>query len=151
MANTKQDVIDMVTIQLSTSATSLAPQGYDFAVDTAMNELGWVFPITSSFKFVWAIKRSLRHACYVLWVASAQKFKYKQVNLQQRFDHYEILVKYMDKEYGEALSTFLSDFSDIAASKMFGTAVGAGFSYDYIGRELTYTDLSTYLNLNPES
>lgn len=146
MYSSADDVIDIVTIQMSTSASALTSEGLEFAVDTAMSELGWSFPVTEAAKIFWLTKRALRHACYILWIASAQKFKYKQVNLNQRFEHYEKLLKQMDLEYENALSSSSSVFASVDQYKLFGTAINAGFVYDYTGRDLTYSDLVNYIN-----
>lgn len=139
------DVIEVITVQLATSASALSTEGLESAVATAMQELGWSFPVTTDKKCLWVAKRSLRHACYILWVASAQKFKYKQVNLNQRFEHYEKLLKNMDTEYGDAVSSDASLFANVESYKLFGSAIKAGFVYDAIGRDLTYNDLVNYI------
>jgi hypothetical protein len=141
------DVVDLITIQMSTTASALSPEGLESAVESAMSELGWSFPVTDNNKCWWVAKRAIRHACFILWVASAQKFKYKQVNLQQRFEHYEKLLKVMDTEFTTALATDTNIFANVESYKMFGTAVGAGFRYDFIGRDITYEDLTRYINL----
>lgn len=140
------DVVELVTIQMSTAASALSTEGMESAVESAMLELNWSYPVTENNKCFWISKRAVRHACFILWVASAQKFKYKQVNLQQRFEHYEKLIKNMDAEFELALSNDIALFANVASYKMFGTAVGAGFRYDFIGRDITYEDLVRYIN-----
>jgi hypothetical protein len=108
--------------------------------------LGWSLPQTDPTRIFWLTKRALRHACYILWVASAQKFKYKQVNLQHRFDHYSKLIESMDKELSDAIGSSPSLFSSIDSYKQFGTALNAGFVYDQMGQDITYTDLINYIN-----
>lgn len=139
------DVIDLVKIQLSTSSELVTDDGYESAVATALSELGWSLPNSDINQTLWITKRSLRHCLFILWVASAQKFKYKQVNLQQRFEHYNKLLKAMDEEFTLAQSDNAVLFTGVAAYKQFGTAVGPGFSYDAIGRDTTY-DVSRYVN-----
>ena len=139
------DIIDLVKIQLSTSSELITDDGYESAVATAVAELGWSLPNSDTVQSMWISKRSLRHCIFILWVASAQKFKYKQVNLQQRFEHYDRLLSVMDKEYTDAAEGDASLFSDVESYKQFGTAVGPGFSYDAIGRDTTY-DVSSFLN-----
>lgn len=139
------DIIDLCKIQLSTSAELVTDDGYESAVATAVSELGFSLPSSDDSKTMWLTKRSLRHCIFILWVASAQKFKYKQVNLQQRFEHYDRLLGVMDKEYTDAAEADASFFSDVAAYKQYGTAVGPGFSYDAIGRDTTY-DVSRFIN-----
>lgn len=146
MYNTVEDVVNILTVQMSTAATVLSVDGMESAVDSALKELKWTYPISDPTKMLWVSKRTMRHACYILWVASAQKFKYKQVNLQQRFDHYEKLVKHMDMEYEEAVANDITLFAGVDSYKMFGTAIGPGFVYDAMGRDLTYTDLIALIN-----
>lgn len=140
------DVVDALTIQLSTTATALTSDGLESAVTTAMTELGWSFPVNDAMQCMWILSRAQRHACYILWVASAHKFKYKQVNLQNRFEHYEKLIKSMDSAYENALKTQSNIFSSVSSYSLFGTLVGAGFVYDSMGRDLTYSDLENYIN-----
>jgi hypothetical protein len=142
---TTDDIIALVKTQLSTSADIISAEGYLSVVDTAASELSWPVPTTDPNRIVWLTKRALRHALFILWVAAAQKFKYKQVNLQQRFEHYGVLIKALDKEYEDALQNQVNIFANVASYKQFGTVVGAGFSYDAVGRDTTY-DVSALLN-----
>lgn len=146
MLTTVDDVVDLVKIQLSTVASTLSTEGLEASVNKALAELGWALPVDNAEKEMWLVLRSVRHSCYILWIASAQKFKYKQVNLQNRFEHYEKLIKQMDAEFSDALSANVALFSTIDLYKLFGTAVNAGFVYDSIGNDLTYTDLANYIN-----
>jgi len=146
MFTTIDDVVEVLTISLSTAASLLSEEGLEAAVNDALTELGWSLPITEPKQIMWVSRRALRHACYILWVASAQKFKYKQVNLQQRFEHYEKLIKHMDAEFAAALSDDMSTFITVDVYRLFGTAVGPGFVYDTIGRDLTYSQLVNYIN-----
>lgn len=138
MLSSIYDVTDIMVVQMSTAATALTADGLEAAVNSALLELQWSLPMTDPTKSMWIIKRSVRHACYILWVASAQKFKYKQVNLQQRFEHYEKLIANMDKEFESALTTDSFLFAGVSSFQMFGTAIGPGFVYDSNGVDLTY-------------
>jgi hypothetical protein len=143
----KDEAISVLSISMSTAASALTSDGLSAAVDAATSELNWSFPISDSKKCLWLIKRATRHACFILWLASAQKFKYKQVNLQHRFDHYEKLIKYMDTEYEIALTSESTMFANVEPYKLFGTVVGAGFHYDSIGNDITSAYFLRYLNL----
>jgi hypothetical protein len=145
MAETVEEIVVAIETLLS-SSTILTEEGKVYAVDAALSELNWTLPQTDSAKVWWITKRALRHACYILWVASAQKFKYKQVNLQHRFEHYSKLIADMDREFEKALSSEPSLFSGVDTYKMFGSVVGAGFCYDTIGNDLTYENLIDYIN-----
>lgn len=139
------DIVALVKIQMATT-TLLSSDGFTAAVDSAASELGWSFPQTDSTRIWWLTKRAVRHACFILWTASAQNFKYKQVNLQHRFDHYDKLIKAMDDEFTLALTSQPSLFASVDTYKMFGTSVNAGFVYDGIGQDITYLDLENYIN-----
>lgn len=143
MASTA-DIVALVQIQMATT-TLLTSDGFTAAVNSAASELGWSLPQTDSTRIMWLTKRGVRHACFILWVASAQKFKYKQVNLQHRFDHYKLLIDSMDKEFEAALQSSLSIFASVDTYKQFGTALNAGFVYNYIGEDLTYENLTNYI------
>lgn len=140
------DIVVLAQIQLSSSATLLSPEGLTAAADSAATELGWSYPQTDPTRIFWLTKRAVRHACYILFVASAQSFKYKQVNLQHRFDHYDKLIKTMDSEWETALSSQPTIFSSVDSYKQFGTALNVGFVYDGIGQDITYEDLVNYIN-----
>lgn len=139
------DIVALVQIQMATT-TLLTSDGFTAAVNSAVSELGWTLPETNSTRIWWITKRAVRYACYILWVASAQNFKYKQVNLQHRFDHYDKLIKQMDNEFAEALTSQPALFASVDTYKMFGTLVGPGFVYDSMGQDITYTDLENYIN-----
>lgn len=141
----KEDAIVALQIHMTAAATILSNDGIEAAVDDAMTELGWSFPVTDARKCSWIIKRAARHASFILWLAAAQKFKYKQVNLQQRFEHYDKVIKTLDTEYEMALANNPDLFANVEAYKLFGTSVGAGFKYDGIGRDITYEDLQRYI------
>jgi hypothetical protein len=137
---TKDEIIELVQIQLSSSSTLISDDGYESAVNTASTELGWSYPQTDPTRVLWLVKRTIRHCCYMLWLSSAQKFKYKQVNLQQRFEHYQILVRQMDREFTDALTEQPSLFAGVDIHKMFGTSLGAGFVYSDLGEDMTYDE-----------
>jgi len=142
------DLIEAIQVQLSSSSSLVTEDGYDAVADSVSQELGWAYPIIDDTKIYWAIKRGVRHALFILWVASAQKFKFKQVNLQHRFDHYGTLLREMDKEFEKAMETNPAVFAGVSTYKMFGTRLDAGFAYDGMGRDVThYKD--NYVNFAP--
>ena len=141
------EIVIALDVLLSASSDLLTSDGKESAVNSALTELGWILPQTDTAKIWWITKRAWRHASYILWFASAQKFKYKQVNLQQRFDHYEKVIVSMDAEFEEALRTSANIFAGVDVTKMFGTVIGAGFIYDYVGTDITYDDLLRFINV----
>jgi len=141
------DIITLVQAQMSSSVSLITDVGYDSAVNSALSELGWILPENDPTRIWWITKRSLRHATFILYFAAGQNFKYKQINLDQRFDHYGLLIKMMDQEYVEALRTQAALFAGVPIHKQFGTRIRAGFKYDSVGGDLTYNDVRRYIAL----
>jgi hypothetical protein len=121
---------------LGAAYNHLEPTEIEFAINQALSELGWTLPITELTRESWAIKRGKRHALDVLCTVSAHKFKYKQINLNQRFEHYFALIKTMDEEYRWALENDLA-LIDVSSTDMFGVYIRNGFVYDQYGRDVT--------------
>jgi hypothetical protein len=138
MLRSKDELMELVKIRLSTSSDLLTDDGYERAADDALSELSYTLPLDNGFKERWLSDRGLRHALFIIWVASAQSFKYKLVNLQHRFDHYKILIENMDKSFEKAIADNPTSFLGIDAFKMFGTKIDAGFAYDAVGNDITY-------------
>jgi hypothetical protein len=143
------DLEDLVKVQLSGLSSLVTTDGYEFACDQAYNELGWSYPVTNPTQVLWMIKRATRHALDILRIASANKFKYKQVNLQHRFDHFQKLIEDLDKEFLEALTYDIAPLgSGLSSFKLFGTKLDAGFSYGIDGTDETYK-IDKYVNFSP--
>jgi hypothetical protein len=150
------DLTDLIKIQLSSLASLISEDGYEFVGEQALQELGWEYPVTSSPKMFWTIKRATRHAIYILLIASANKFKYKLVNLQHRFEHFKALIEEMDAEFAKAIEDNPLLFADMMedellganAYKLFGSVINAGFSYDEMGKDTTYS-IDQYITFAP--
>ena len=142
------DLTDLVKIQLNTLATLVTDDGYELICDQALSELGWSYPMTVPTKVFWLLKRATRHSMYLLLIASANKFKYKAVNLQHRFEHFSKLIEAMDKEFETALTTDTALFAGVDSYRMFGTKIDAGFAYDSVGNDVTY-NTDRYINFSP--
>lgn len=142
------DITERVEIQLGSSSTLLTNVGYEAASQEALNELGWSLPITDTYQEVWAVKRAKRHALFILFVESANRFQYKQIKLNHRFDHYERLIKMMDQEFEKEQNDNWTAFTGVAVNHLFGTKIDAGFKYDYLGRDTTY-NFNNYVNFTP--
>jgi len=145
---TSDDLIDILKIQISSLSTLITSDGYELVCDQTGQELGWSYPLTDPSKVFWMIKRGTRHALNILLVASAYKFKYKTVNLNQRFEHFQKLIADMDIEYEKAINTNIALFAGISSYAMFGTKIDAGFAYDKVGSDITY-NLDQYVNFSP--
>lgn len=103
----------------------------------AASETGWAYPVVDPVKELWIKQRAKRHCYFKLWTQAARKFKVDQLNLNQRFDHYKLLIKQMD----EAFATFVEEnpemLSDVETYKLFGTISGTGLVYDIAGKDVT--------------
>ena len=146
--NDSDELTEALQIQLSTLATLITEDGYQLVSDTVVQELGWDYPVTTPAKVLWMIKRGTRHAINLLRLASANKFKYKLVNLQNRFEHFQKLIEDMDEEFAEALISEASLFLGTPVYALFGTKIDAGFSYGIDGKEETYYE-DRYVNFSP--
>lgn len=147
--DSSDDLIDIVKIQMSSSSTLISEDGYEQVATTTMNELGWAFPLSNLTQIYWATQRGVRHACFILFVASAHKFKYKQASINQRFDHYKDLIAMMDKQYEAAVESDPALFANVEAYKLFGTKIDAGFRYGAFGDDLTYNNIENLVNFSP--
>jgi len=145
---TADDLADILKIQLSSLSTLITEDGYELVCDQAAQELGWVYPITTPAKVLWMVKRGTRHAINVLMLASANKFKYKAVSLNHRFDHFNKLITEMDKEFEAAIGGDPTLFAGVDSFRLFGTKIDAGFSYSRYGKDITY-DYDQLVNFSP--
>jgi len=117
------------------------PTDYDNAADDASRETGWVYPVSGNFKEYWTKQRIKRHLFFYLYTESAHKFKYKQINLQHRFDHYHKMLESMDNAFTLAIEERPDLFAGVSVSHLFGTKVDAGFAYQRLtGKDITYRD-----------
>ena len=137
---TKTDLTVLLQHEVKGLDSYLDPIDYANAADDASRETGWAFPVSTDFKISWIKERAKRHLFFYLWSESAHKFKVEQINLQQRFEHYEKAIKYMDRQFKEIIEERPDQFADVDSFKMFGSKVDAGFAYDTIGRDTTYTE-----------
>jgi len=119
----------------------LDSEDYVNACSDASRETGWAFPVTVDYKIYWIKERAKRAIFFYLLSESAHKFKYKQINLQHRFEHYKALIAYMDDQFIKAQEERPDQFADVSSFKMFGTKIDAGFQYEQeTGRDTTYGD-----------
>jgi len=149
MLTTLNDIIVRVQVGMGTSSSFLTEEGYTAAAEEALAELGYSLPITEYIRASWTIKRAKRHALFILYIESANRFQYKQIRLNHRFDHYHKIIQTLDKEYERALEEDWLDFLDAPPNHLFGTKIDAGFSYDVFGKDRTY-DFSNYVNFTPK-
>ena len=137
---TKKEMASLIEEEVKGLTTYLDSPDFDNACDDAERETGFSFPNSSDFQIRWLKDRAKRHLFFYLLTESAHKFKYEQINLQHRFDHYRQIVRDMDYRYDKALEDFYLEFSGASSVNVFGTKIDAGFQYTNTGRDTTYDD-----------
>ena len=112
---------------------------YGTAAKIALSELGLSLPLSDSKMEYWLSFRGKRHALDIIRTSSARKFKYKQINLDQRFHHFNTMIREMDEAYAYALETDvdLMGLSGVNAYKYI-SYIRPGFVYSDTGKDLTY-------------
>jgi hypothetical protein len=146
MIAAKDDVVDRVMIGMGTSSTFLSPDGYEAAVDEAVLELALSFPVNNAVQEMWLVKRAKRHSLFILYIEAANRFQYKQLKLNQRFDHYQKIIAQMDVEFQKAMSENWLELMGVSPSKLF-IKIDAGFQYDGYGEDTTY-QFGKYVNFS---
>jgi len=121
---------------LGSSAELFTDEDFNMACETAMLELGWEFPVSGFRESYWVMERSKRHALDLLRTISAHKFKYKQISLNHRFEHYHALIKYLDEVFMDALNTDPA-LSGIVPEDMFGDYIGNRIYHDQFGNDIS--------------
>ena len=137
---TADELKETLALELKSLKDKVDSNDYDNAVANAQRDTGWTCPVSVDFQIQWLKERAKRWLFFFLWTESAHKFKFEQINLQNRFEHYKILIEYMDKEFESAKEENIAEFSGAQPYEMFGTKIEAGFQYDDIGNDTTYED-----------
>ena len=135
---TNEQFISKVQTSLGSSSELVGAEGYSFAISQALNELGWSLPASGK-KAYWLVERGKRHCIDILRTQSANKFRYKDLALNHRFNHYNAMIEDLDKKFEKALDSD-PDLLDVDADsifKVFGTYVENGFVYDQYGNDVT--------------
>jgi hypothetical protein len=152
---TLEEIIEKITQEIKSLSTHLTADDYENAVYETLREAGWTLPTDEDFKIVWVKTRSKRHLFFYLMTESAHKFKFEQANLQHRFEHYSKIIEQMDMAWTQIIEERPEMFPNqgllaggVEAYEIFGTQASAGFAYDIIGRDTTYTDFNQ-VQLNP--
>lgn len=137
---TREEMMSVMVEEVMGLSSYLSNHDYKNACDDAARETGFSFPVSTDFQIYWNKTRAKRHLFFYLMTGSAHKFKYEQINLQQRFEHYQQIIKDMDRQYYQAKQEYYLEFSGATAVNVFGTKIDAGFQYDPItGRDTTYS------------
>jgi len=142
---TADDIYEKIQSELKGLATYFVTEDYENSVSDALLETGWALPTSVSFQLYWIKTRAKRHMFFMLLSESAHKFKYEQINLQHRFDHYYKLITTMDDQFKEVMEEHPDEFLEALGltnivSGLFGTKVDAGFRYNAAGEDITYSD-----------
>lgn len=119
----------------------LVDDDYNNACTDAANEFGTSYPVSGQDIEFWVKRRAKRHLFFYLMSESAHKFKFEQINLQHRFDHYSKLIQAEDTAFEKFMEDRPDLFAGVDTFKLFTTKVDAGFSYDSFGRDTTYDDI----------
>lgn len=137
---TEEELIALVTSEVKDLSDELVTGDYSNAVDDAERETGFTLPQTDSLKIYWVKERTKRHLIWYLFFGGAKKFRVKQYYLDQKFQHYKDILEYMDKAFFDFQESRPDLFAGVDPSRMFGTVVSPGFSYDDVGKDTTYFD-----------
>ncbi len=141
---TEDELLDQLKMEVKGLTAYLTdPTDYENAIADAIRETGWAMPVSTGFRELWIKNRAKRHLFFYLYSESAHKFKYEQINLQQRFEHYGKIIAVMDVQFEGAIEGNPAEFANVSAVQMFGTKIDAGFQTDPFGRDTTYTELNT--------
>ena len=135
----KKELIDTVQKLMGASYSKVSDDGFLHAVNQAIMELHWDLPETDSIKCYWLIERARRHVISVLVVESANKFRYKDIHLHNRFNQYFKLITFMDDEFKNAIEEYPLLF-DIGIHTNLFDYITTGFQYDFNGNDVTYGD-----------
>lgn len=127
------------------------PDDYLNAISDACRETSWALPVTTDFKILWLKERAKRYLFFYLLSESAFKFKFENINLQQRFEHLRVLIDYMDKQFVVAQESNPTEFASADSFQLFGSKIDAGFLYEnQTGVDLTYEDDYNLVQIKPD-
>ncbi len=137
---TKQELLLKLEKEVKGLHQYLVPEDYENAADDSIREFDSSFPVSGNLVEYWVKKRAKRHLFFYLLTESAHKFKFEQINLQHRFDHYSKLIEMEDKQFETFQEERPDLFAGVDSYKMFGTKIDAGFAYAEYGTDITYDD-----------
>ena len=135
---------DQVALLIGTVWGNLEPTEQAQLIQQALDELSFALPETHQKRCYWILERTKRHCLYYMVVSSAERFRYKQIHLHQKFDNYFRLISLADDAFAKAMENdiegvFPIDLIDAELFAKNGFWVNpAGFVYDQVGRDLTY-------------
>lgn len=145
---TKIEAINIITREIKALSSNFVSNDYVDAINTASRETGFSFPTSTSFQIKWLIERAKRALFFSLLSENVESFKFKQINLQDKFKNLKQIVDSMDLAFEKAIAEF--EFANVSVTQAFGHKVDAGFAYDAFGKEVTY-DKDQLVTINPSS
>ena len=138
---TKTELTTLLQEEVKGLSSSLVDADYSNAIDQAERDTGWSMPQTAAFNLKWMIERSKRHLFFFLLTEAASKFRFKEIHLQQRFEHYRELIDKMDADFEKAQDEYAFEFAGVSAYEQMGHKIDAGFAYEpQTGRDYTFDD-----------
>lgn len=140
MTLSKDDLMLKLKNEVKNLDTYLVNEDYKNATEDAINEFETSYPVEGQLLEFWVKKRAKRHLFYYLLSESAHKFKFEQINLQHRFDHYYKLIEVEDKLFALFIEERPDLFAGVDAFQIFGTKIDAGFAYTGTGIDITYNE-----------
>ena len=105
---------EKLALKMGSNAENLSSEGFEVAAQSANLELGWEFPCSHPKKVLWYMNRGLRYCIEILMIESAHKFRYDKIFLQNRFAHYEAILKKMDSDFEKAQEVDPSIFATVS-------------------------------------
>jgi hypothetical protein len=117
---TVEEFKEQIEIALGDLSTRLESNYIEFAIDQALDETGFSYPLAAGSVKFWGVQRAKRHAIDILRTTSAYKFKYKQISLNQRFDHLDKMIEQMDEAWKYAIETD-PELMDVDIYQTYGT------------------------------
>lgn len=138
----KSDVIVALKLSLKDVVDLFEEPELEQAADIASFETGWKLPVTKDFRCYWIVERAKRACISMLCFSTAHKFKFKQINLNQRFDHYFKMLEFMDKMFEQAKKDNPDEFTDAVDAMTLEEKLSA-LGY-YIPTRFQYTPAGTF-------
>ena len=147
---TSDELTTLLQQELKGLTSSLEDDDFTNAIAQAQRDCGWTLPQTTDFKITWLKQRSKRHLFFYLQSEAAAKFRFKNIYLNHRFEHYTKLLEAMDKEFELAMEDNAYEFAGVSAFQAVATRIDAGFRNEpQTGRDLTYSDTNQII-LTPD-
>lgn len=134
---TAADVILFVKKGMGDVSNNVDDDGFSVAVTQALQELNWVLPMDDGQKEFWVIERTKRYVIFNLLIVSANKFQFKKMYLQHRFQQYIKLLAVMDKQFEKAIENS-TDLFDMGTYVDVSFYITNGFQYNQLGEDTTY-------------